>query len=142
MSDTIKEANWLRFYYASDDAVKDKDFLKDEAHIKYSRKVNSLMTVPFLVQLWQIKLSGHEEKLAIYKRVRLIKFVTFAGAMALGAFETLNMRKQWLYYDRFYPEATELQKNLYRDAMMFKEQNYQATSVQEKMLKVEDPEVR
>ena len=29
MSDLIKEAKWLRFYYLSDDAVKDKDLLKD-----------------------------------------------------------------------------------------------------------------
>jgi hypothetical protein len=29
MSDLIKEAKWLRFYYSSDDAVKDKDLLKD-----------------------------------------------------------------------------------------------------------------
>jgi len=36
MADLIKEANWLRFYHTSEDAVKDKDFLKDEAHIKFS----------------------------------------------------------------------------------------------------------
>ncbi len=34
MSDLIKEANALRFYYASDDMLKDKDWLKDAAHIK------------------------------------------------------------------------------------------------------------
>ena len=52
------------------------------------------------------------------------------------------MRKQWIYYDRFYPEPTELQKTLTRDAMMFKESMYNESSVQEKMLKLENPETR
>ena len=59
MADLIKEANWLRFYHTSEDAVKDKDFLKDEAHIKFSQKISTLMTVPFCLQLWQISLTGH-----------------------------------------------------------------------------------
>ena len=36
MSDLLKEANFLRFYYTSDDAVKDKDVLKNKAYLKYS----------------------------------------------------------------------------------------------------------
>jgi len=52
MADLIKEANWLRFYHTSEDAVKDKDFLKDEAHIKFSQKISTLMTVPMCLQLW------------------------------------------------------------------------------------------
>lgn len=47
MADLIKEAAWLRYYHSSEAAVKDKDFLKDEAHIKFSKKVNTLMTIPF-----------------------------------------------------------------------------------------------
>jgi len=47
MSDLIKEAKWLRFYYSSDDAVKDKDLLKDQAHISFTNKVNGLLAVPF-----------------------------------------------------------------------------------------------
>ena len=35
MSDLLKEANFLRFYYTSDDAVKDKDVLKNKAYLKY-----------------------------------------------------------------------------------------------------------
>ena len=59
MADLIKEANWLRFYHTSEDAVKDKDFLKNEAYIKFTQKVNTLMTVPIGLQIWQIALSGH-----------------------------------------------------------------------------------
>jgi hypothetical protein len=74
--------------------------------------------------------------------VRAFKTITFAGALALGTYEMWSLRKQWTYYDRFYPEPTELQKTLLRDAMMFKERTYQASSIDEKLLKVEDPEVR
>ena len=59
MADLIKEANWLRYYHTSEDAVKDKDFLKDEAHLKFSQKISTLMTVPMCLQLWQISLTGH-----------------------------------------------------------------------------------
>lgn len=52
MADTIREANWLRYYYTSDDACKDKDLLKDQAHIKLTDKVNTLMAVPFFFQVW------------------------------------------------------------------------------------------
>ncbi len=52
MADLIKEANWLRFYYSSDDAVKDKDLLKDKAFLKSSSKIDALFTLPFAFQLW------------------------------------------------------------------------------------------
>ena len=32
MSDLLKEVNYLRYYYTSDDAMKDKDFCKNEAY--------------------------------------------------------------------------------------------------------------
>lgn len=142
MADLIKEANWLRFYFTSDDAVKDKDLLKDQAHIKTSQKVSTLMTVPFFFQLWQLSLVNHPDSIQLYRRVRIFKAATFLGAVALSSYELINMRKQWTYYDRFYPEATELQKTLSREAMMFKEQNYQLSSVEDKLKKLEDPNVR
>lgn len=59
MADSIREANWLRFYYTSEDAVKDKDFLKNEAHIKLTHKVNVLLTVPLVFQVWHLGLINH-----------------------------------------------------------------------------------
>ena len=46
MADSIREVNWLRYYYTSDDAVKDKDLLKDQANVKLTHKVNALFLVP------------------------------------------------------------------------------------------------
>jgi hypothetical protein len=53
-----------------------------------------------------------------------------------------NLKKKWLYYDRFYPEPTQLQQKLKQEAMMFKESNYQESSIEEKLAKVEDYELR
>ena len=46
MADLIKEANFLRYYYTSDDAVKDKDYLKDKAFQTYAKKQTGLFTLP------------------------------------------------------------------------------------------------
>ena len=66
------------------------------------------MTVPFFFQLWQLSLVNHPDSIQLYRRVRILKAATFLGAVALSSYELVNMRKQWTYYDRFYPEATEL----------------------------------
>ena len=42
------------------------------------------------------------------------------------------------YYDRFYPEATDLQKKLQIEAQMFREQEYKEESVEERLAKLKD----
>ena len=59
MADLIKEANFLRYYYTSDDAVKDKDYLKDKAYQTYCSKQFALFTLPIAFQVWQISLANH-----------------------------------------------------------------------------------
>ena len=81
--------------------------------------------MPFAFQLWQLGLVNNFEKLALYKKVRVLKTLTFFGALGLATREKLDLEYQWQFFDRLYPEATELQKSLYRDAMMFKELQYQ-----------------
>lgn len=142
MADLIREANYLRFYHTSEDAMKDKDFLKNEAHIKYTNKVSTLLSIPLFAQLWQIGLVNNEAKTALYKQVRMFKTVTFGGALAFGTYELIRMRKQWQYYDRFYPEPTELQKTLYRDAMIAREDNLRVASVEERLAELENPSTK
>ncbi len=48
------------------------------------------------------------------------------GALGLGFREKLRLEYVWQYYDRFYPEPTELQKTLTREALSFKENAYVA----------------
>lgn len=138
----MREANYLKFYHQSEAALKDKDYLKNETHLKHSKTVSSLFAVPLFFQLWQLSITGHESQLARYKQVRMLKFVTFAGAWALGTYELLQLKKKWTYYDHFYPEPTELQKTLMREAMMYKEQDHKVATVEERLAVLEDPKAR
>ena len=99
-----------------------------------------LFAIPLGFQIWQISLANVNDKLALYKQVRLFKSTAILSACALGLWEYTNLRKKMTFYDRFYPEPTELQRKLAVEAAMFKEQAYKQESTEEKMAKVQDPE--
>lgn len=61
-----------------------------------------------------------------------MKIATFAGALVFGYYELYKFDKYWTFLNRFYPEPTQLQKGLYRDALLFKERNFQPTSFEER----------
>ncbi len=84
--------------------------------------------LPAAFQVWQILLVNNVEKIALYRKVRLLKAITLFGAVGLGFKEKLNLEYQWEYYNRFYPEPTELQRTLTREALLFKESAYQPRS--------------
>ena len=132
MGDLVKDVKYLRFYYTSEDQLKDKDILKNQTFHKYTQKVGALFLLPFGFQLWQIWLVNNVERVALYRKVRILKFLSFCGALAFGIKEKLNLEYQWQYYDRFYPEPTELQKTLTRDALAFKESQYQAPAEEDR----------
>ena len=46
MADTHKDLDYLRFYYASEESLKDKDLLKNQAFEKYKQNVALLFAVP------------------------------------------------------------------------------------------------
>ena len=108
MADLLQDANSLRYYFTSEDALKDKDSLKDQVYFKSCRVVSGFMMVPMALQFWQISLANHEAKTSMYSRVRMFKMATFGAAMAGMGYEYIQMRKRMTYYDRFYPEPTEL----------------------------------
>ena len=72
----------------------------------------------------------------------MFKTAALAGAVCLSMWQLTVLKKQWMYYDRFYPEPTELQKTLHREALLYKELDYQESSVEDKMAAIEDPELR
>ena len=84
--------------------------------------------VPLGFQAWQISLVSQADKVALYKKVRLFKTFSFIGACSLGLWEYSNLRKQMTFYDRFYPEPTELQQKLSAEAAIFREKAYQQVS--------------
>ena len=52
MADLMKDVNYLRFYYGSDDASKDKDSCKNKAFEQYCVKMQVLFAVPVGFQMW------------------------------------------------------------------------------------------
>ena len=121
MGDLVKDVKYLRFYHTSEEMSKDKDILKNQTFDAYANRVGTLFLLPLGFQLWQLSLVNNFEKVALYRKVRVLKALSFMGAVAFGMKEKLNLEYQWQYYDRVYPEATELQKTLTREAMAFKE---------------------
>ena len=98
--------------------------------------MSSLFLFPAAFQVWQILLVNNPEKLALYRKVRILKAISLIGAFAFGFREKLHLEYQWDYYNRFYPEPTELQRTLTREAMLFKENAYQPRS-QEDLTKID-----
>ena len=141
MADSIREVNFLRKYYTTDAAMKDKDFLKNESFKKYESHVGVLFSVPAAFQVWQLGLVNGECQ-RMYRRVRGFKIASFTGAVLMGAFELSNLKKEHTYYDRFYPETTELQRTLLREAAMLKESQYTESSVDDKLKVLEDPKAQ
>ena len=124
MGDLVRDAKYLRYYHTSEEMLKDKDILKNQTFQQYQNKVGALFLVPLAFQLWQIALVNNIERAGLYRKVRILKSLTLFGALGLGLKEKLSLEYQWQFYDRFYPEATELQKSLTRDAMAFKEMQF------------------
>ena len=120
MADLIKDVNYLRYYFTSDDASKEKDLCKNDAFEQYGKKVRVLLGVPLALQVWQISLTNVAEKQALYKQVRYFKSAAIIGGLSLSLWEYSNLRKRMTFYDRFYPEPTELQRKLITEAAIFR----------------------
>ena len=88
--------------------------------------------MPLGLQFWQLYLVNNIQKASLYRNIRILKAVTFVAAVGLSANEKLRLEKQWEFYNRFYAEPTELQKQLFREAMIFKEKAYQPKSLEER----------
>ena len=141
MADTHKDLDYLRFFYSSEESLKDKDILKNQAFNKYQRNVSVLFSVPILCQLAEISNINVPHKVSMYKYTRQLKWFALLGAFGASFLEKVTLDKKMKYYDRFYPEPTQLQRSLVQEAQMFKER--EARGIREKTLdekKFIDPE--
>ena len=59
---------------------------------------------------------NNPEKIVQYRYIRSVKFVSLFGAFGAVWYEKLMLEKKWRYYDRLYPEPTQLQKDLVVEA--------------------------
>ena len=134
--------NYLRYFHTSEASLKDKDILKNEAFMTNEARIRRVMFVPFLAQIWQLTLINQPEMLSLYRRVRVFKTAAFLGALAIATNDLIDVKKKWQYYDRFYPEMTELQKQLTREAQMFKENTWKAPTLEERFAKLDDADTR
>ena len=123
MADTHKDLDYLRFFYASEDSLHDKDLLKNQAFRSYQRNVSLLMLAPALLQIGQITTMNHPGKVQTHRYIRNLKVFALMGAFAAVWNEKLNLEKKWRYYDRFYPEPTQLQRTLVQEAKMIQERD-------------------
>ena len=140
MADLMNEVNFLRYYHTASSAVHDKDVLKNETYETYSNKISMLMAPCLALQMWQLSLTGLEANLAMYRKVRIFKSAAVIGACVFGSMELVKFQKQMTYLNRFYPEPTELQKSLEREAFSYKENEYKEKSIAERMAVVSDAE--
>ena len=46
MADTTRDLDFLRFYYSSEESLKDKDILKNQAFENYKGNISSLFVIP------------------------------------------------------------------------------------------------
>jgi hypothetical protein len=116
MSDLVKDIHSLRFYHTSNETMKDKDILKNQAYQKYSRRVHALYTIPLVFQCWQIGLINKPERASVYRKVRMYKIFTLFASTVFALNHKSQLEKEWTYINRLYPEPTELQKTLYKEA--------------------------
>ena len=102
-----------------------------------------LMAIPMGLQLAEICKINIPAELGVYRYIRKVKYFALFGAFAAAYNEKYTLDKKMTYYDRFYPEPTQLQRALVQEAKMFKER--EARGIREKTLeekKVIDPETQ
>ena len=119
MADTHKDLDFLRFYHASEESLKDKDMLKNQAFEKYQKNVSLLFAVPAALQVVQISTVNRPSHLALFKYVRHLKVLALLGSFGCVWHEKLSLEKKWNYYNRFYPEPTQLQRTLVTEAQVY-----------------------
>ena len=95
MADTHKDLDYLRFYHASEESMKDKDLLKNEAFAKYKQNASALFIVPAALQLAQIGTVNRPSQLTLFKYLRQLKVLALLGSFGCVWHEKLTLEKKW-----------------------------------------------
>ena len=95
MTDLTKDVNRLKLVFVPKGATRDKDLLKEESYNQYCGKVCAFFGPALGLQIYQMSLINKPDMITRYTRVAQFKL------------------------NRFYPEPTEFQKNLSREADLF-----------------------
>ena len=119
MSDLSSRLNRLKQFYITKGSVREKDLQKEETYVKYCNAVSLGLAFPLGFQIYQIFLINKPDNVAKYNKIRQLKWASVMVATGLGLYHLFDLDKKWEYLDRFYPEKSEYQKNLAREAEMF-----------------------
>uniref|UniRef100_A0A7S3KSI7 Uncharacterized protein n=1 Tax=Euplotes crassus TaxID=5936 RepID=A0A7S3KSI7_EUPCR len=120
MSDFTNKLNKFKLYYVPPKTVVEKDIQKEEAYDKYTKAVSMTLAVPLFLQGYQITLINKPGMSSTFNRISKLKWLSVLGATGLGLYHLFELDKRLTYLNRIYPEKTEYQKNLSREAVLHK----------------------
>ena len=89
--------------------------------MKYSNNCSILFAVPAYFQMQQLRYLNCPVSAAHYRYYRYLKTFALIGATFCWFMEKSHLEKKWAYYNRYYPEPTQLQKSLSIEAQIAKE---------------------
>ena len=82
MADTHKDLDYLRFYFASEESLKDKDRLKNQAFNQYRNNTSILCAAPVMLQLAHLRFLNQTGYAHYLLHLRRVKVFSFIGAFA------------------------------------------------------------
>ena len=103
--------------------MKDKDALKNEAFYQYQKKVGFLFAVPAGLQLAHICYINRAAHVPLCKYLRQLKVMALLGSFGCVWYEKIALEKKWQFYNRFYPEPTQLQRSLVAETQVYLERD-------------------
>ena len=133
MSHLTQDVNRLKKSYVNEASLHDKDWLKDEAYLKFSYSTKFFFAAPMGLQVYQFLLAGNPASKAQYANIAKYKWFSFVGALTYGLWAHFRLYSKWDLINKEYPEPTQYQQTLKKEAQLFllrneKEKEYASKS--------------
>ena len=120
MSDITRDINSIKQNFIFKGDLREKDLEKTRYYGVYSKTVVLLTSIPIGLQIYQATLINKAESLEKYNRIRQLKWAGAVVALSFGVHSLFDLDKKWQFLERLFPEMSEYQKNLSREAQLFK----------------------
>ena len=134
MSDySQKISDFKKFYVAKGD-LREKDVLLNQARDRSVNKAGPFLLLPFGLHLYQSHIAGNGAGSAQVGQIRMLKFISIIAAAGIGMYYYSEFDRQKEYLHRTFPEMSEYQKNIAREAQRFKEDGLSDKNFQQKKL--------
>ena len=80
-----------------------------------------VFAIPAALQLAQISIVNKPTQMEMFRYLRHLKIFAVIGGVGALLNEKASLESKWRYYDRFYPEPTQLQRTLIKEAQIYKD---------------------